>query len=169
MGIFFSLDADKEKTDSSAGPYLSVFKNNEETSTSIEEPTPYKVILPSEFDIFNQANIVLNEIDNENLKGNTVTILKSVEAMLIEYAKNLEVDKYLSRMHLSHDEDNVLIEWNFEKFRFGIVVDEDMGKTSLYRVSQDATTGSFSAMSHQIGKENKTFLRRMLSDVMENA
>lgn len=107
---------------------------NKETSIFLDAPLFYK--LPNNADIFSQAIIEYQKIENSYVKKSTLKLLLTFQKTILNILKQIDFSGHLPPLILQFLEDNsVLVEWIFKDFRIGFVIESDVAKSSWYLVS----------------------------------
>jgi hypothetical protein len=110
----------------------------------------YQTNLPSSINLFSSIINRAYSIENEKIKFNALYLINSIKRNLITHNMINTINNNLSKLSLNEvDDDGVLIEWNFDRFRIGFTIENDK-ESNYFIVSNDLNRGDFYSESHTI-------------------
>ena len=131
----------------------------------------YAVKLPSSVDVFSALSENIDTLTDPNVKRQVIRILGIVDHILQQQiAGDGNIQNRLSKLHVIEQEDfSALIEWNFQHFRVGFLVEPEETESSYYWVSENKSRGSFKADSEKVGDDLDRFVVSIVEYVIRTA
>lgn len=141
----------------------------DQTSDSYSMLSSYQTLLPHNIDVFSVITDALQTLTNPTVKDETIVFLGRVNAYLQTVSLTSHATNYLSKLNLIEQDDGVvLIEWNFQNFRIGFLIEPKNEESSYYIISEDKEIGSFMAETRRIGRRYDEVIEKIVRYVLEN-
>jgi len=140
-----------------------------QTYDSFSYNNTYTAKLPSNFDVLSELKKSTDGLSNLDVKRQTINILSALSAVLHELVMKYNVPNSLTTLNIIEQNDSAaLIEWNYQNFRVGFSVEPIYSESSYYIVSEDKSTGSFTADSKKIGTDIEKVVTKIVEYVIRN-
>lgn len=147
----------------------SIIVNWSKTTNSYSGIEPYKTVLPSNIDVFSRIYNNILKLEDPEVTKQVQQVLLNLYLSLQKISKHQPIENYLSRINLvQQDDKTALLEWNFEDFRIGFNFELDKNDSSYFIVSQDKSTGHFSADTQKISADLLGVVEKIVEYVLEN-
>jgi len=144
---------------------VTIFDN----SPSLNSDFEYQLVSTVNVSIFSHVTDSLNALSDNNVKEQVLNIISSLRNLLTDLMLQGSFTNYLAKLHITEQEDKTaLLEWNFEKFRFGFSIDPDSSKSGYYLVSNDDGTSDFCMNAGKIGSRSYAIVEKMVKYALEN-
>ena len=139
------------------------------TTNSYSDVEPYRTVLSSNIDVFSSIAMSISRLEDLEVTKQVQQVLLNLYLSLQKESKYKTISNYLSRMNLVQEDDKTaLLEWNFEDFRVGFKLELDKKESSYFIVSQDRSTGSFSANTQKLSPDLLSTIKKIVEYVLEN-
>ncbi|MCL2134663.1 MAG: hypothetical protein FWH37_03795 [Candidatus Bathyarchaeota archaeon] len=124
---------------------------------------------PVNIDIFYPIMGTLKALTDSDVQNNVYEIIQTLYRVITELRVRVSFTNYLSKLHLTEQEDKTaLLEWNFEKFRFGFTIESILAKSSYYYVAVDHDNGIYKMDSEKFGDHVDIIVKRIVNYVLAN-
>jgi hypothetical protein len=148
---------------------LTVPPTNDFTLASFDTPNPYITILSDDLNIFSGINRSVIELENTEVREQVESILSLLYLALLRASQQKYLNNYLSPLNLNQQEDKAaLLEWSFEKFRIGFLLEPDSEKSFFFQVSQDEKSGTFNSERRRLGDDVPHIVNKIVEYVLNN-
>jgi hypothetical protein len=146
------------------------YKTINNTSTSRDNTDLVRVALPHNIDIFEGIIEKLRALEGSAVIKQTYQILQYFYSALQKASKNIIISSsYIPRLHVVQQEDkSVLLEWNFQNFRMGFVLEPVESESFFYTVFQD-DDGSFSSDTKRLNNNAPQIVSSMVKCVLDRS
>ena len=139
------------------------------TSNSCSDADPYGTELPSNINVFSNLTEDITRLEDSSVKDQVMKVLFFLYLSLRRAFKQKTLSNYLSRINLIQQEDKAaLIEWNFQDFRVGFILERNKSESSYFMVSQDKSTNSFMTDSQKLDTDTSVPVEMIVKYVLDN-
>jgi len=156
----------------SNGTNKNILKNAiDDTSTSISfsNVKPYETPLPSNINVFSRVKECVAHLEDPSVKYQAKCILSNIYLLLQSAYKKRKISNRLSQITLVQEEDkSVLMEWIFEYFRIGFLLESDKAYSSYFVVSRGISDDLFMPPAQKLDVDTPKSVEEIVEYVLRN-
>ncbi|MDR0518312.1 MAG: hypothetical protein LBH25_14865 [Fibromonadaceae bacterium] len=156
----------------SNGTNRNIFKNaigNTSTSISFSDVKPYETPLPSNINVFSEVKECVARLEDSSVKYQAKYILSNIYLLLQSAYKKRKISNRLSQIILVQQEDkSVLMEWIFQYFRIGFLLESDKTYSSYFVVSRSANDELFMPSTQKLDVDTPKSIEEIVEYVLGN-
>ena len=143
--------------------------NVNNTSNSYLNTNIYPVMLPLNVDVFSSLSKSIITLEDEEVAKQVKKILSCLYLSLKKAINNKSISNYLPRLHLTQQDDmSALIEWNFQNFRIGFILDTNKDENYFFMISQNKIMNSYKSDLQKLDVDNFVYMDEIIKYVLEN-
>jgi hypothetical protein len=141
------------------------------TVTKISQTTPfYKIKKSISIDVVQNAYRMALQLKDESVHKQTIKLFDDIDTHLDNAMCVSKISNRLPQIHLTEQEDNsALIEWNFENFRIGFLIESQPKKSFYFIVHEDNTIGAYRSETRCLNNAYNEILSNIVNFVLKHS
>ena len=168
--IIQSITHDVSENDSIQEELIHASALNDKKTTISSTQNSYQPTLNIGMDVTSRAIDDLSKIKDKDIRQQTGLILETIQTYIVLLCNKHSISKRLPMILMNvRDDQTVLLEWNFRNFRIGFEIEHDQKNTIYFFVSEDISTGAYSAESKPLGENYNDRILWLVDYVLENS
>jgi len=139
------------------------------TSNSYLDANIYPIMLPVNVNVFSSLSESIMTLEDKEVAKQVNKILSCLYLSLKKAINNKSISNYLPRLHLTQQDDmSALIEWNFQNFRIGFILDTNKDENYFFMISQNKIMNSYKSDLQKLDVDNFVYMDEIIKYVLEN-